>query len=422
MIIPAIKYAVKSTCTECGDFNFNHAGCKKCTSCCTCIPCNECMTLTKDICCRCVRCIDHCKCIMCLGCSTFTDNLADICITCGMGTSALCGCCGSKIFQHHDINLSALEPGKNELLTNKSHRLISAEIEICGITTATCELTSTLTQNRCTVVHDGSLPDGGFEINTHPAGGDLFLQLVNDIGRGLMKGSAFVNERAGCHIHIDARDFGYTDLAMLCKVYGCTEAALYSLLPQGRRTNKFCKVCGISYLLAMLSAERNETTGSKLQAAYRKGIMDTLYGTSSTSVIKSSAQTKGASNRYRGLNLHSWFHRGTIEFRIPPGMTNPRYISNWGMLLANTLDVCKKPSTEFSAKLAAAIKTLINTDNGFMASNLPIMEWDNSTAEMFKVSQDLLLMLSPCQDTTDWMKACFKNLQRGVDIPREYYK
>ena len=421
MIIPAIKYGVKSTCISCGDFGPSHT-CQKCTGCCTCAPCNECMKVTPDICCRCVRCTEHCKCIMCSSCLAFTDNPAYICTTCGMGKSELCGCCGGKIFQNHDINLSALEPGYGELLTNKSSRLISAEIEVCGMATATCELTSTLAQNRCTVVHDGSLPKGGFEINTHPAGGDLFLQLINDIGIGLMKGSAFVDERAGCHIHVDARDFGYTDLAMLCKVYGCTEAALYSLLPQGRRTNKFCKVCGVSYLLAMLNAEKNDITGSKLQAAYRKGIMDTLYGTSNTSYIKSTAQTKSVNNRYRGLNLHSWFHRGTIEFRIPPGMTNPRYISNWGMLLANMLDVCKKPSTEVSFMVATTIKTLISIDNGFTASNLPIINWDNTTANMIKVSQDLLLMLSPCQDTTDWMKTCFKCLQRGIDIPKEYYK
>lgn len=421
MIPDRIVYQHEGICDNCGDHNGLHMDCKKCFRCCNCVPCVQCMNVTRHICNRCIKCIHHCKCLRCQNCAAMTVKEDDLCSRCGNGKSQLCGCCGSKgkVFRQDEVNLLALAPKNNELTTNSSPRLISNEIEICGVREGNCSLSRIFVDYHCSVVHDGSLPDGGFEINTHPAGGDLYLQLIHDIGKGLNNVKAFVNERAGCHTHVDARDLGYNELAVLCKAYACTEIALYSLLPASRRVSKFCKVSGMQYMLPLLKSDKL-TDPLARQAAYRKDILLSLYSDTKTKNINDLSKHKSAHNRYRGLNMHSWFHRGTIEFRIPPGMTSPRYITYWGMLLCRLVDEAKEMKPGLIQLLGETIPLM--KDNQGMVENLIMYQGglpiSNKTARsMVLSSQELLLYFAPSTGVSDWLKSCFKAYNKGTDVP-----
>lgn len=45
-----------------------------------------------------------------------------------------------------------------------------------------------------------------------------------------------------------------------------------------------------------------------------------------------------ATSRYNSLNVHSWVHRKSLEWRMPPGTTRPERVIGWGQLLAEMIN------------------------------------------------------------------------------------
>ena len=221
-----------------------------------------------------------------------------------------------------------------------SRRLIGAEIEVCG--TKPGSLVDLAVQKwKGTVVSDGSLPPDGYEINTHPSGGLYYAQQIGEIYGALNASGLWQDSHAGCHIHTDARDFDYTDLYKLLCVYAVLEPGLYKLIPQNRRSSRFCIPCGPLYyqkihttLNALPKSERNP-----LKAA----ILLTVYGRRDTREFK---KDKSHDTRYRSLNVHSYTFRGTIEYRMPEGTIYPENVINYGMLYAHLMDRVKKLSVQ----------------------------------------------------------------------------
>jgi hypothetical protein len=182
------------------------------------------------------------------------------------------------------------------------------------------------------IVYDGTLPEGGFEINTAPAGGDLYVRQVTDICNNLMKAGGTVSGHCGLHVHLDARDFNYNDIGRLIKVYAAIEPTLFSMVPTSRRTNKYSIKCGEKLEFALKNSNL-----SHIQL--KESIVRAIY--SSPDSISYRTEKRGAGHgtgRYYALNLHSWFYRGTIECRLFDGTIDKNEIIDWGVLWAKILD------------------------------------------------------------------------------------
>ena len=66
-----------------------------------------------------------------------------------------------------------------------------------------------------------------------------------------------------------------------------------------------------------------------------------LYGTKNYNSIKQRQKSKYCSRRYSWINLHSLFHRGTLEIRSHSGTLNPTKIKNWLKIHLRVLSLIK---------------------------------------------------------------------------------
>jgi len=250
-------------------------------------------------------------------------------------------CCACNRPENFTNKLKFFIPTRNQKKTNKSSRFISAEIEVAGIKKNRRLVESVVSKWRGNIVYDGTLPAAGFEINTAPAGGDLYIRQITEICDSLAEAGAKVDERCGLHVHIDARDFNYNDLYRLIKIYAAIEPTLYSMTPSHRHRSEYAIGCG-NYLDAHIAGGREKISHIELKRA----IVTAIYtiGNSGYRVHKRGAGP--GTGRYFALNLHSWFYRGTIECRLFDGTIDKNEIIDWGILWANILDFAARMSDD----------------------------------------------------------------------------
>jgi hypothetical protein len=217
-----------------------------------------------------------------------------------------------------------------------SSRFCSAEIEISandqggpgGTHVAqACRVWSAKT------VGDASLPPGGFEINTSPASGDLFWQQIEALCAAAAQDNSETNERCGLHLHVDARDFSYYDLRRLILLYEAVEPIIYYMLSPNRRAAKYCIPCGEKF--------GDAVRASRQPREYKQGLLAAIYGKLRDGKPRrlekriGSDSESGETRRYRAMNLHSYFYRGTIEFRHMEGTLSASTILGWAEVWAS---------------------------------------------------------------------------------------
>lgn len=140
-------------------------------------------------------------------------------------------------------------------------RYVSVEIEVGGLTKheAIWRVDEAVTKWKCATVHDGSLPNCGFEINTAPAKGKFFVDQVTEICKALRVAGAWVNIHCGLHVHVDSRDLSAHQVLRLIEVYAKIEDGLFLTVPDSRRRNNqfsrtgknYCEKCGQKLLTAI---------------------------------------------------------------------------------------------------------------------------------------------------------------------------
>lgn len=344
--ISIMEHSELSYCLFCLSTQYIHT-CSLCAECCNCYTCIQCYkNQIQPLCELCSRCPIDCQCVRCYGCNHLYPENKYICSFCNCGKNC---CCDNQSYKFHPksiliknkVNLARYS--KQNTMTNIANpttRLISGEIELCGFKTPTKASISsfehTINVWGGSIVRDGSLPDGGFEINTHPAGGDYWCDQVHDIMAQAMLSGAFITNAAGCHIHVDCRDVGYTELARILLVLGCVERVLFMMVPPQRRDNHFCVLWAHHYAsnIAHRYSACPNNNERVMMLEYRESILKDLYGFSNKELVSRVKKTKQHDNRYRAVNVHSFIHRGTIELRLPNGTIYADNIINWGILLA----------------------------------------------------------------------------------------
>ena len=127
------------------------------------------------------------------------------------------------------------------------------------------------------------------------------IEDLQEILRKLRKAGAVVNESTGIHIHIGAENFTPATLCNLLKNIRSKEDILYKALKVGDSRSRYCKKTN-QKLIEMI--ERN-------RPATRQKLTDLWYAEAPYG-----RDTHYNSSRYHGLNLHAYFTKGTVEFRL----------------------------------------------------------------------------------------------------------
>ena len=241
------------------------------------------------------------------------------------------------------------------LTKNRSTRYAATELEVSSMGDAK-ELNSILTHWRCAVVHDSTTGDTGFEINTTPACGNALYEELYDICTSLTNSKAKVTTNCGLHVHVDCRDYGYQEVQRFVKVYSVLESALFAAMHRSRLDSEFCFPCGSYFTNTFIKGIKPDTPSLK------KALIPTIYGvgalTRGTSLGGSRPQfhvyrqdhygrvdRERNTLRYSAVNLHSYFLRGTIEFRMHHAAIDFVEVYGWTKLLIALMDSVMKISS-----------------------------------------------------------------------------
>lgn len=126
------------------------------------------------------------------------------------------------------------------------------------------------------------------------------IETLQEIVRLLRKAGAIANSSCGIHVHVGAEKHNARTLRNLVNIWTSKQDIIYKALSVGERRTHYCKKLEIS-----LSDRINKT---KPQTLDKVGdIWYDGYGGNRMAHYNSS--------RYHGLNLHSVFTKGTVEFR-----------------------------------------------------------------------------------------------------------
>lgn len=132
------------------------------------------------------------------------------------------------------------------------------------------------------------------------------IELLQNIIRKLRENGAKAHSSCGIHIHVDGANHTAVSLRRLVNFMTARQDLIYEALQIGARESNWCHKLNKTLLDAMkkdknLTKEKAEEIWySKANDGYCGGIDHQHYN----------------STRYHGVNLHSFFTKGTVEFRL----------------------------------------------------------------------------------------------------------
>ena len=163
---------------------------------------------------------------------------------------------------------------------------------------------------------------------------------LQEVVRRLRHSGAFVNSQCGIHIHVDAGRYTPQTLRNLVNIIASKEDILYKALRIDPARLRWCKKTNEKLIEAI--NRRNPQTMEALK--------DIWYAGSTRGRDEHYNDT-----RYHGLNLHSTFTKGTVEFRLFNSTTHAGEIKAY-------IQFCLAVSHQaLTQKKASARKTV--TDN-----------------------------------------------------------
>lgn len=132
------------------------------------------------------------------------------------------------------------------------------------------------------------------------------IELLQNIIRKLRENGAKAHSSCGIHIHVDVANHTAVSLRRLVNFMTARQDLIYEALQIGDRESNWCHKLNKTLLDAMkkdknLTKEKAEEIWySRANDGYCGGIDHQHYN----------------STRYHGVNLHSFFTKGTVEFRL----------------------------------------------------------------------------------------------------------
>lgn len=213
--------------------------------------------------------------------------------------------------------------------------------------------------------HDGSISAGGQEMVVSPMIKDQFVTGLKYLTDLFATGGAQVNLTCGYHVHVDVIDFSAFDLRRLMMLYRQYESLFYDLVRPNRdqpqrggangRIKAYCARWGFpEEFYARLATQK---TGKTI----RQMLIDALYPEQRNqghgrnnhrfTPMDSIKAHKYQPCRYFGLNFHSFYERGTVEFRHHEGSIDNQTLLNWGLLCGWFVELASQLSNKHISEL-----------------------------------------------------------------------
>lgn len=137
------------------------------------------------------------------------------------------------------------------------------------------------------------------------------IEDLQNVVRALVKAGAIANSSCGIHIHVDGANHTPESLTRLLNFATGRQDLFYEALNIGARANRWCHKISPELFKAMKQADKSKSAAERIwyssaNDGYTGGIDHQHYN----------------STRYHGINLHAFFTKGTVEFRLFNGTTH----------------------------------------------------------------------------------------------------
>lgn len=173
---------------------------------------------------------------------------------------------------------------------------------------------------------------------------------LQNIVRALVRKGALANSSCGIHVHVDAQPHTPETLTRLMTFAIARQDLFYEALQIGDRADHWCKKMNAQLLKAMKadSAKTRDSLERIWYSAANDGYVDTRSHTEHYNPT-----------RYHGINLHAYFTKGTVEFRLFNGTTHAGKIKAYIQfcLALSAWAVNAKDNLHFASSHGAAYET-----------------------------------------------------------------
>ena len=212
-------------------------------------------------------------------------------------------------------------------------------------------------------VSDGSINtngDGtGVELVSSPANGDYLMSNIDNLIKWRDDYGAWVNSSCGFHVHFNSIDKSPREVAHIAIVYQKYQNILKAMMPNSRQSSNWCR-----------DSEMNINTLRNVDS--ETNLIDEYY----ESMGNEPSTDKYNDARYCGINIHSRYYHGTIEFRLHSGTINKDKIVNWISILNCIIlkgeEISKFSNTNFESwvKLRPSLDIFGQTLKSYMCKRI----------------------------------------------------
>lgn len=158
------------------------------------------------------------------------------------------------------------------------------------------------------------------------------IKTIQELIRKLRREGATTDQSTGVHVHVDASRFDTNSLRNLVNIMRSKEDLLYKALQiEETREIQYCKKVDEEFLQRL--NHRKPRTQEELKQIWYNG--------------NDGSRMHYHPSRYKGLNLHSVFQKGTVEFRLYNSTTHAGKIKTYiqlSLAIANQALTQKKAS------------------------------------------------------------------------------
>lgn len=134
---------------------------------------------------------------------------------------------------------------------------------------------------------------------------------LQEIVRLLVKAGAVANSSCGIHVHVDGANHTPESLTRLVNFAVGRQDLFYEALQIGARADRWCRKMSKNLLHSMKTAPKDTCS---MERIWYSRVNDGYCGTISHEHYNET--------RYHGINLHAFFTKGTVEFRLFNGTTH----------------------------------------------------------------------------------------------------
>ena len=145
------------------------------------------------------------------------------------------------------------------------------------------------------------------------------LDDLQEIVRALRKIGAVANSSCGIHVHIDGVNHNNDSITRLVNFACARQDLFYDALNVGARADQWCHKTSGKLLTAL--KKDSIKTKSSLENIWYSPVNDGYTG--------GVDHRHYNSTRYHGINLHAFFTKGTVEFRLFNGTTHAGEIKSY---------------------------------------------------------------------------------------------